>query len=524
MAFLAIHSESVSSIEQKHCSQLHKWESYDYASKNQSPRMMKRNPIRTIAKLFGTLLIVAGITSLYFFFFNQANATTIAMTFLLATLGVATWWGLLEAILASIAAIVCFNFFFLPPLFTFYLADTQNWVALFAFLITAVVASQLSTSARQRALEATRRREEMERLYELSRALMLVDKASAMGGQISQRIAQVFGVDGVAVFDREADQIYRTGATDLPISDTKIRDSALQATAFHDPQANVSVLPLSLGREPVGSLAIYGDSISDTALHAIGNLAAIVMERARAEAATSRMEAAQQNEAMKSMLLDALAHEFKTPLTSIKAAASSLLDEGPPAQKELVAVIEEESDRLDLLVTETIRMARIEAGDLRLDRRPQTIGQLITVALQKLRILLEDRDVRIEADPNLPEVIADAELVGLTLRQLLTNALKYANPESPIILRAVALEDVVQISVKDFGPGIAPKNLQRIFEKYYRVQDSASRIPGTGIGLAIARDIVRAHGGEIWVKSIVGEGSEFFFTLPVVEKLAGQKR
>src|SRR5438132_4813844 len=275
----------------------------------------------------------------------------------------------------------------------------------------------------------------MERLYELSRALMLVDKGSSTAGQISQRIAQVFRVNGVAVFDRETDQAYRTGTIDLPISDMKLKDSALQATAFHDMQTNLSVLPLSLGREPVGSLAIYGASISDTALHAIGNLAAIVMERARAEATATRMEAARQNEAMKSMLLDALAHEFKTPLTSIKAAASSILDEAPPAQKELVAVIEEESDRLDSLVSETIRMARIEAGDLHLEKRPQVVGELVTEALQKLKILLEDREVRVEAEANLPEIMADGELVGLTIRQLLTNALKYANPESAIIIK-----------------------------------------------------------------------------------------
>jgi two-component system sensor histidine kinase KdpD len=486
--------------------------------------MMKRKPLQTLLRICGTLLIVAGITSVYFFIFNQANSTTIAMTFLLATLGVATWWGLLEAIVASIVGMLCFNFFFLPPLFSLTLADTRNWVALFAFLVTAVVASQLSTSAKQRALEATRRREEMERLYELSRALMLVDKSSAIASQISQRIAQVFNVDGVAVFDREADQIYRTGDLDLPISDTKLRDSALQATAFHDPGSDLAVLPLSLGREPVGSLAIHGASTSDTALNAIGNLAAIVMERARAEAAASRMEAARQNEVMKSMLLDALAHEFKTPLTSIKAAASSILDEGLPAQKELVSVIEEETDRLDSLVSETIRMARIEAGDLRLDRRPQPVGELITAALQKLRILLEDREVRVEIDPNLPEVTADAELIGLTIRQLLTNALKYANPESPIAIKAAAVDGVVRISVKDFGPGIAPKNLQRIFEKYYRVEDNTSRIPGTGMGLTIARDIVKAHGGEIGVQSVVGVGSEFFFTLPAAEKMVEEKR
>jgi len=486
--------------------------------------MIKREPIQTLARVFATLLIIAAITAFYFFVFSLANSTTIAMTFLLATLGVATAWGLLEAIIASVAGMLCFNFFFLPPIFTLYLADTQNWVTLFVFLVTAVIASQLSTSVKQRALEATRQREEMERLYELSRTLMLVDKESPTAGQISQRIAQVFAVTGAAVFDRETDQIYRTGAVDVPITDTKLRDSALQATGFHDTEANLSVLPLSLGREPVGSLAIYGASISDTALHAIGNLAAIVMERARAAAAATRMEAARQNEAMKSMLLDALAHEFKTPLTSIKAAASSILDERAPAQKELVAVIEEESDRLDSLVSETIRMARIEAGDLRLEKRPQAAADLIQASLQKLRILLEDRDVRIEAGADLPDVMADAELVELTIRQLVTNALKYASPESAIIIKAIAADDTVQISVKDFGPGIAPKDLRRIFEKYYRVEHHTRRIPGTGIGLTIARDIVEAHGGEIWVKSVVGEGSEFFFTLPVTGKLAEQKR
>ena len=169
---------------------------------------MRRHPIQTLVRICGTLFIVAGITAFYFVIFNQANSTTIAMTFLLATLGVATWWGLAEAIVASIVGMLCFNFFFLPPLFSLTLADTQNWVALSAFLVTAVVASQLSTSARQRASEATRRREEMERLYELSRALMLVDRRSPIASQISQRIAQVFEFSGVAVFDRETDQIY----------------------------------------------------------------------------------------------------------------------------------------------------------------------------------------------------------------------------------------------------------------------------------------------------------------------------
>lgn len=474
---------------------------------------MKAFAIRVCASLG----IVAGITLFYSLVFTEANSTTVAMTFLLATLAIATAWGLREAIVASIVSVACFNFFYLPPVHTFTISDPQNWVALTAFLVTAVVASQLSASAKQRAVEATRRQQEMERLYDLSRALMLTDNHSAVASQISQRIEQVFDVRGVAVFDRSQDQIYRTGSIDSVVSDTKLKDAAVQRTASFDPITNLSILPLTLGGGLIGSLAIYGAQISDAALQSIGSLAAIVMERARAEEAAARMEAARQNEAMKSMMLDALAHEFKTPLTSIKAAASSLLDERPNAQKELVTIIEEESDRLDSLVTETIRMARIESGDLRLDRRPHSVRKLIDEALSKLRILLEDRDVQVHVESNLPEVVADRELIELTIRQLLTNALKYANPDSSIIIRATAEAGVIKITVKDFGPGIPEKDLTRIFERYYRVEGSG-RIPGTGMGLTIARDIVEAHGGEIWAESVRGAGSEFCFTLPVAVK------
>jgi two-component system sensor histidine kinase KdpD len=169
-----------------------------------------------------------------------------------------------------------------------------------------------------------------------------------------------------------------------------------------------------------------------------------------------------------------------------------------------------------LLVSETIRMGRIESGDFELKRQPGSVSELIATALKKLRILLEDRHVQIEADEYLPRVLVDDELIGLTIRQLLTNALKYASPESAIIIRARAANDEVLVTVKDFGPGIAPKDQKRIFEKYYRVKDNTDSIPGTGMGLAIARSIVEAHGGKIWVESKTGQGSQFSFTLPIV--------
>ena len=301
--------------------------------------------IQTLIRVCTSLLILAGITFIYRHIAAEVNSTTIALTFLLAILGVATAWGLFEAMVSSIIGMLCFNFFFLPPVGTFTIADPQNWVALFAFLVTAVVASQLSASVKKRALEAIRRQEEVERLYELSRDLMLLDNRMAIAEQVADRIVQVFDLPAVAVFDRTRDRVYRTDPTDQSISDAKLRDVSLQGTAHHDSSAKLSVLPLNLGGKALGSLAILGDVISETAVNAVGNLAAIAMERALAEEAASRMEAARQNEEMKSMLLDALAHEFKTPLTAIEAAASSILDEEPSPHRELATIIDEETDR-----------------------------------------------------------------------------------------------------------------------------------------------------------------------------------
>src|SRR5262245_53378271 len=214
--------------------------------------------IQVVGRSVISVLFIAAITFFYSRVFDQVNSTTVALTFLLAILGIATAWGLFEAIVASLTGMMCVNFFFLPPVGTLTIADPQNSVALFAFLVTAVVASQLSASARQRTQEAMRRQEEMERLYSLSRALMMADKETPLTRQISQRIAQVFDAGSVAVFDRQTDTVCKTGPGDLPISESRLRDAGLQGTASQDPSRNLAVLPLVLGGDPVGSLAIFG--------------------------------------------------------------------------------------------------------------------------------------------------------------------------------------------------------------------------------------------------------------------------
>ena len=474
--------------------------------------------------------IIAALTLLYYRVV-PVNATTVALSFLLVILVIASAAGLTAAIVTSVAGVVCLNYFFFPPIGTFTIADPQNWVALLAFLAAAAFTSHLSSSVKRRALEAERHEQEMEKLYALSRACMLQDADRGDGGvaqgagRVAYQIAQVFGLRAVALYEHSSDRVFRAGPEDLAVSDSKLRDAALQGTEWHDPDGSVCIVPVSLGASPSGggapmaSLAAAvispesGEALSDAALHAIANLTAIVLERARTQDRAIHAEAARHHERLKTTLLNALAHELKTPLTSIKAAVSNVQESGEPLSRELLAIVEEETERLDALVTEALEVARIEAGDLHLDLQAHTPADLVLPAIHRLGPSRADRDIRFEVPP-LPPVLADRELIGLVLRQLVGNSLKYARPDSPVTVRARNNGDTVTFSVIDQGPGIPERELPRIFEKYYRLSNHTKGVPGTGLGLTIAKEIVEAHRGKMSVKSRAGEGSEFSFVLP----------
>ncbi|MDR3677034.1 MAG: DUF4118 domain-containing protein [Acidobacteriota bacterium] len=479
---------------------------------------MKKNlaPHTALAfRILGALGIIAGITFFYFLIFH-VNNVTVALSFLLAVLAIATRWGLVEALAASVAGMLCFNFFFLPPVGALTIADPQNWVALSAFVVTAVIASQLSTSLRTQALESSHRQQEMERLYTLSRNLLLLEVHGHLAQEITNLIAQVFEVPGLALYDRATDRIHRAGPHDIPVEPGKLRDTALQGTVFHDAATKTTAIPISLGGQPIGSLGIQGSQMSETALHAIANLTAITLERAHSQDVATRAEAARQSEELKSMMLDALAHEFKTPLTPIKAAVTSMLSDTDmnPTRQELLLIVDEETDRLNSMLTEAIQMSRIEAGELQLHRSPQSLHIIIQAQLKKLGEGLEGRKVTVDVPENLPRVSVDPEFTGTVIWQLLSNALRYTPPGSPLTLSASAGEMEVIVSVADCGPGISEQEQRKVFDKFYRGKDQRERIPGTGMGLTIAREIVRAHHGRIWVESEPGKGAKFSFSVP----------
>jgi len=483
-------------------------------------RIFVQKSIRLAGRVVAALGIVAALTFLSFRL-APVNEITAGFLYLVAILLIATAGGLVESTLASIVAMLCFNYFFLPPIGTLTISDPRNWVALFAFLATSLTASQLSARAKRRTREAVERQNEIERLYSLSRALLLTEAARPIAKQIVEQVAQVFEFPAVALYDRGSGEIYRAGFDDLPAIDAELREAAVRSQLFRDENSALIVTPIRLGRQPMGSLAVRGASLSDAALQSLVNLAAIWLERALSEEAVNRAEVARRSDELKSTLLDAIAHEFKTPLTSIKAVTSDLLSDSvsplEQRQRELISIADEGADRLSTLVTQAIQLARIEGGKFQLNRGVHLPSSLISAALRQMKALTDGREITVSIAGELPLVSVDAELVQMVIAHLIDNALKYSPRGAPISVGAQVSGDLVVIDVTDRGAGITEEEQSRIFDKFYRGTKERN-LKGTGMGLAIAREIIRAHGQEIWVRSKPGEGSEFSFSLPLAPR------
>ena len=471
-----------------------------------------RNGFRKIirhAVSIGAVLLIAGAYRT----FIPVNTTTAALTFILAVLLIATVWGLAEAVTTSVAATLAFNFFFLPPVGTFNIQDPQNWVALFAFLIAAITASQLSGRARRRTLEAQRRRRETEQLYALGRAILLDDHFDRILPNAVTDIARIFDSEEVALYDAASGKTYRhSGGTPGGSSlDAQLREAALTCATTHNADERYSVAPLHLGGKPIGSLAIRGETgATPTLVEAIANLVAIGLERARAIERAASAEAARRNEELRVALLDGLAHDLKTPLTAIKASITSLISKYPRTEErrdELLTIVNEETDRLIRIVSETVRMGRIDAGKISLQRGPHSLQAILNGALEDLK--LDPSRLRLDIPEGLPLLLVDGALIGQALKQLLDNANRYALPGSPIRISARIEEDSMSVAVADSGPGVTADEQSRIFDKFYRGSHSARFPEGTGMGLSIAKGVVEAHGGKIAGSRRPGGGAVF---------------
>ena len=474
---------------------------------------MKARAQTQAVRYVAVIVAIAVITAIDFRL--HVNHTTVALMFLVAVLLASAYWGLRYALVLAVGATAAFNFFFLPPVGTFTIADPQNWVALFAFLVTALVASNLAEKARSEAEGAKQRRREVDRLYGLSQRLLASENVLELLNALPAYVQESFSVGSVAVMAPDHPSVYRS-SLDAKFDETVLRSTLLRGEPIT--QAGISYVPLRLGMRTVGALAVTGDELSRETLDALGSLAGLGIERARALEALSKNRAEQEHERLRSALLDSVTHEFRTPLTSIKASVTTLLSGATLddlGTRELLTVIDEETDRLNRLVGEASEMAQLDAGLFKLDLQPHSIQDALDPALQDAKASLEKHPVEVSVPAALPTVPMDVQRIREVIMHLLENAGKYSDAGRPVKVTSELKANRLVTSISDRGPGIDSFEQSLIFEKFYRGQHQRYAAPGTGMGLAIAKVIVEAHGGTIGVVSQSGSGSVFSFSLPL---------
>jgi two-component system sensor histidine kinase KdpD len=457
---------------------------------------------------------LAGIVLVYRHW-TGVNTTTVALTLLLFILLLASAWGLRYAVVISLAATACYNFFFLPPIGSFTIADPQNWLALFAFLATATVASRLSQRARNEADAARSRQRELEMLFRLSRELLQTESVSSLVSSVPSAVASATGARSAMLYLLDGDRLFQAGsdgisAVELP--HLRQLSTGLSTIATDGDETRV---PLRSGVRPRGLLMLRGAVLSTATSEAIGGLISISLDRVQALENVARGEAAKESERLRTLMIDSITHELRTPLTSIKGAATTLLAGGVAADstRELLSIIDEESDRLNRLVSEAVEMAQLDAQQVQMHFVAVNGLQLIDEALETCSWVRDSHRVIVHVPTELT-MRADAEFLKRVVSNLVENAAKYSAPETPITITAEVRQEQIVVSVADRGAGIDPSEQTLIFERFYRAQAHGTSAVGTGMGLAISRSIVEAHGGRITVTSRPGEGSVFTFSVP----------
>jgi len=413
---------------------------------------------------------------------------------------------------------LCVDYYFLPPVGTFNINDSQDWITLFAFLVTAVIGSDLSARARRQAQEAQRQRNEVTRLYEFSQRLLNAQDPEDLLSEIPSRIVELFEARAAALNLSGKQAVYRSGTNVQELDASRLKAVQEGAEFPTDMELGISYCPVKLGTRIIGSFGVSGSMASKRTLEAIATLIAAAVDRMRAIELLGKTEAARESERLKSVLLDAIAHDFKTPLTSIKAAATSLLEDldfNKKQRGELLVVIDEECDRINRVIGQAIEMAQLEAGDVKLQPAPHFVSELITAALEDCESVKSARPVKTKVQKQNARVYCDLFWTRKVLDHLIRNADLYSTPKEPITISTEEKDGYIVFHVADIGPGIEKPEIEQIFSKFYRGKGQRHRVPGTGMGLPVAKAIVEAHGGTIEVASEPGRGSVFTFSLPV---------
>lgn len=543
--------------------------------------------------VFDSVLAFVGsmlVTGIIFVWHLYPRIPNISIIYLLVVLALASTRGRYSAILASLVAFLAFDFFLVPPLYVFTINRVEEWIALFVFLVTAILTSQLAAALRERAEQAARREQETRILYDLVRITAREEKPEHQLQAIVQSIVEVFaswGVRDCAVLQADA-----TGAFHVQASAYQPRDQMMlssdektiaswvmnhgrtmglyedssfapsPATHFIQrilmrttwggrvPQRSLLLIPLNVGQKIVGILRLrmladprrlsHDERLEEENEHpnirtAFFNTfldqASSLIERAHLQRENMRIAVLQRTDALRASLLSSVSHDLRTPLTSIKAAASSLLQEDvswdEEARRSFARSIEREADRLNRLVSNLLDMSRIEEGALKPEKDWYSLKMLVHEVVGRLEPLLEGRTVHTNLPADLLMVDLDYVQIDQVLTNLLENTFRYTPPQSPIDVEAHTEGEHVMLTVADRGPGIPTTDLERVFDKFYRVLHGphSTENPGypghptgSGLGLAVCRGVVEAHGGRIWAAQRDGGGLAVHVVLPMGEQ------
>jgi two-component system sensor histidine kinase KdpD len=484
--------------------------------------------LRFVGQCLASSAVLALLT--YVGFQLRVDLTTISFIDLLLVVLTALFFGFWQASFISLLAAGCLDYFFTQPLFRFGISDPHDWIALGVFQITALVIGRLSAKELRSAREAAFHRTGMEQLYELSRSSLLLDLHQPPGPQLVVLIQRIFSLEAVALFDahlERQDRMGEWGADEQDAARESFLAGALQADSRIDSRADTGqrILQAGLhaglqtGRGPVGALVVRG-KISPLVLDALAALAAIAIDRHQSFENEERAETASKSEQLRAAVMDAMAHEFKTPLTAVQTASSGLLELGglSDSQHDLALLIDGEAVRLNELCTRLLLTAKLETQQVGLKTEVANIQEVIAEALDgPAGEEVRRRIVVAVEEPGLT-LRADRALLAMILVQFVDNARKYSAPDTPIRIGARAGHGEVILSVHNFGPVIQIEDRERIFDRFYRSAQLKDSIPGTGIGLSAVKKAAEAHHGHVWVISDAKEGTTFFLSLPTESK------
>ena len=499
--------------------------------------------VRELSAALLSLVALAVVTLVYTLWIHVTNATIVALTFLFVVLITAASSRLRVAVITSIASMLCFNFFFLPPVGTWTIADPQNWVALFVFLAVSLVASRLSHVARARTEEALGRRDELARLFDLSRDVLVMTATPDAVSHLARAIARRFDLEYVALAlpDGQGWSVSAAGNGTVHLDEERLTDvfqaaaKSLEFDAYartyaghRSMEANgrtVRLVPLRVGTMPIGLLAAAGRPVEPGTLDTLAGVVAIAIERMRFLEERKSAELTRQSEELKTALLAALGHDLRTPLTAIRVAAGNLKatwlpEEGRAEQSDLILA---EVERLMRLFNNVLEMARIDAGAVATEERWSYPSEIVSAARDQIEQTLKEHRVSLAIEPDTP-VRLDARLAAAALAHLLENAAQYAPGGTSIDVSSEVAGTDLLLRVRDHGPGIADADLPHVFDRFFRGRSAAqTRASGTGMGLWIAKGLVAAAHGRIWVENCADGGSRFTLALPLVASTAGKE-